>query len=263
MTSFVHFNHSHRLEDVQLPERFIYEETFPVCEGLFVELKETFNPTFGSRKYYETICSFLNTLGGYLIFGVRDDNRMIQGMKMTPKQVDLFLQFVDSLYNVVREQSNEYDNDKQIEHRGILFKTRIEQISKSYYVCVISCHPEENKKYCLSDGTTFTRTNAGTQKLKSIERMYSQKSIDKLLSTQKEEFSKRLSEREERYYQTLVKQEEKYNKQIKETIIQVSEVLYDTYHSQEDKKDPQTKDHRLFLMVFFFIVCSVLYLANY
>ncbi len=246
MSSFVPINHTTEFKDVHLPERLIYEETFPLCESLFIEFKQSFLPQHYARKYYETICSFLNTSGGYLVFGIRDNDRSIQGTKMDSKQIDQFLLFVDNLSNVIRYQANNISNEESTLLQNVLFKTRIEQIAKSYYICIISCHPEVNKKYCLSDGSVYIRTNAGTQKVKSIGKMYTQQTIDKLLKDK----------------------DVQYEKQIKEVIIQISDTLYDTYHhSVEQTTNPKNiemfEDNVLFLMVFFLIICSILYLANY
>lgn len=257
MSSFSHLNHTTQFKDVHLPERLIYEETFPLCESLFVEFKQSFLPQHYARKYYETICSFLNASGGYLIFGIRDNDRSIQGTKMDSKQIDQFLLFVDNLTNVIRYQSNRVTNEDSNAcqftegqqctiSQNVLFKTRIEQIAKSYYICIISCHPELNKKYCLSDGSVYTRTNAGTQKSKTIGKIYTQQAIDGLLK----------------------EKDIQHQKQLKEVVIQISDTLYNAYHhSVEQTTHPKQiemrEDNVLFLMIFFLIVCSVLYIANY
>jgi predicted HTH transcriptional regulator len=47
-------------------------------------------------KYLETICGFLNTKGGYLIFGIKDNLDLV-GLKLPNDSIDQFILRIDNI----------------------------------------------------------------------------------------------------------------------------------------------------------------------
>lgn len=72
---------------------FLSMRYFPHSEGPMLEFKKS---TKGILKIEATLCAFLNTEGGHLICGVRDD-RTLEWMDMEEKEIDLFLSRIDSI----------------------------------------------------------------------------------------------------------------------------------------------------------------------
>ncbi len=126
----VHLSLATTMADIRLPERFILGDVLPWCESQCVEFKMSFVPQLYAQRYTEIVCSFLNAHGGYLIFGVRNVDRSVQGIKMSVEQLEQFSLFVDQL-------------NLTICPKGCV-KSRVEQIVKSYYVCVIECAPNQH-----------------------------------------------------------------------------------------------------------------------
>jgi len=239
------------MDEVILPERFCYQDILPLCESRFIEFKENFNSEKMFRKYYETVCAFLNAKGGHLIFGIRDRDRLIQGIKMNQQQIDDFLLFVDRLTMVVtyqpesREQSV-LDGEKVIYVPPTVFRTRVEQITKNQYICIISCYPENGRKYCLTDKSVFVRNHAGNFRVKPSHVVYTQEEVDRMINT------------------SIAKLEKEHNKRHHELAITISDSIYDYYHhsSSETLYTDKCVDHRFPLMLMFMVVFSLIYLSN-
>lgn len=259
MSSFINLSNDTKLEDVKLPDRFCYLDVFPACESRYIEFKEYFNPEKMSRKYYETACAFLNSSGGHLLFGIRDRDRVIQGVRMNQQHIDAFLLFVDRLSSVITYQpesrqqkitANPLD-DQSVYVPPSVFKSRVEQISKNYYVCVISFAPEENKKYCLTDKSIYIRVQAGNYKVKPAQVIYNQNEVDRILHNKIQEV------------------QNEYDKRMKEIVIQVSNSLYDLYNprligtSCDTPQNETNIEHMIPLFVMFVVISSLLYVANF
>jgi predicted HTH transcriptional regulator len=85
---------------------------FRFCESNYIEFKESVcHQSF--QKYIETICAFLNTGGGYLIFGIRDDAQMV-GLEMNRKTLDTFKCKIDSILHQNLIIGTNMDNKPEI-----------------------------------------------------------------------------------------------------------------------------------------------------
>ncbi len=145
---------------------------FPYPESSELELKLTFNKNF-IGKYEETICGFLNSGGGKLIFGISDDLQLI-GLNLNSKEIDECVLSLDNIirYNrIVRNDSNlKTINPSSIKISQIVNITR----KKFLIVTVIS---EENVKYQLKNGRIYFRLGASNL-FQKTEKFYSQQDFD-------------------------------------------------------------------------------------
>jgi hypothetical protein len=79
-----------------LPTKFHHRHDFPFPESVTVECKSSLYDRF---KMYETLCAFLNTMGGYFVIGVNDKGAMIG---ITRAEVDKSLLIVDCIVQTSR-----------------------------------------------------------------------------------------------------------------------------------------------------------------
>ena len=70
-------------------------ERFPTPEGLQLEFKETWGACTTS-KMHETICAFLNSAGGYLMYGVQDSGKI---MGISRDEADKILLRADDIFH--------------------------------------------------------------------------------------------------------------------------------------------------------------------
>jgi hypothetical protein len=127
-----------------------------------------------------------------------------------------------------------------------VFRTRVEQITKNQYICIISCYPENGRKYCLTDKSVFVRNHAGNFRVKPSHVVYTQEEVDRMVNT------------------SIAKLEKEHNKRNHELAITISNSIYDYYHhsSSETLSTDKCVDHRFPLMLMFMVVFSLIYLSN-
>lgn len=139
---------------------------FPEHEGLIFEFKKSFEIKH-TNKIYETICAFLNTEGGHIIFGIEDENRQIIGLNKSSKEFDLFKLKIDQIYSrpEILTQSNNV-----LQPCTILCKSYTNSHGKELmYIAV-----KKNSEQCmLINGITVYRANASNYIAKH-EKMYTE-----------------------------------------------------------------------------------------
>jgi predicted HTH transcriptional regulator len=140
-----------------LVPRFLLNDRFPYPEGTQLEFKKTFHIN-QHNKYRETICAFLNTNGGHIIYGILN-NCMINGCILSPVDKDNILLFVDSIYNILKKTNGETIPKNTI-------KVYFEEISKNNYIIIISCYKVDNDEYQFLAGDSWIRMNASNMKTK-------------------------------------------------------------------------------------------------
>lgn len=82
-----------------LPTFHLWTHT-TVPESTWLEYKENIpKETEGIRKMEATVCGFLNTNGGYMVYGVRDIDGALVGVQATGKLYDRFMLSIDSIFH--------------------------------------------------------------------------------------------------------------------------------------------------------------------
>ena len=138
--------------------RYLLNDTYPYPEGTQLEFKKMFHIN-QLPKYRETICAFLNTNGGHMIFGILN-NCIIEGCLLNESEKDKILLYVDSIYNILKKV-----NGDNIELNCV--KVFFEEIAKDLYIIIISCYKNKsNDSYQFLGGDSWIRMNASNMKTK-------------------------------------------------------------------------------------------------
>ncbi len=155
---------------------------FPYPEGKQYEFK---NSLFISNKIIPTICGFLNTDGGYLIFGVDDTTLEITGLKATTKEVDIFiLDNIDKIFhNSVIINKDDFTTLKPHNLTSkVLWKN-------NKVIVIVTVSPDEGIQYQVDNGTMYYRANASNLKVRT-DKMYNEFSVNSMLQSQKKHLTK-------------------------------------------------------------------------
>ncbi len=148
---------------------------FPYNESNKFEYKLSINDE-EFNKYLETICGFLNTNGGYLIFGIKDNLDVI-GLKVKSKKLDNFILKIDGIFNNnnivgIDIESKEFVKLKQ---SNIVTKQITNKDDKKFLIFEIV--PDPNVKYQLSNGLIYYRLGASNY-FEKTEKIYRQSEFD-------------------------------------------------------------------------------------
>lgn len=144
---------------------------FPYPESSWIELKNAYTSCH-YEKIIQTICAFLNTKGGYMIFGVNND-REITGVGL--KGYDGFALKIDDIYhrNLITQEDGRTIDPKTITIN--LIKTQGDK-----NICVIRVRTEKGKTYCIAkDNTVWYRLNASNYKCRTLNVTYTRKEFEK------------------------------------------------------------------------------------
>lgn len=154
-----------------LPE-FILNETYAYTEGNTLEFKQNFNKSI-KDKYIETVCAFINTDGGRLIFGIKNCG-LISGCYIYRAELDSILLFFDQMnQHLFSENGESFDSS--------LIKSKITLIAKDTYIIEIICQKKSSEyKYQKKDGKCYIRNNAGNTQIK-MKKLYSHEEYDLIL----------------------------------------------------------------------------------
>ncbi len=158
------------MNNITLPSRFIWGQNININEGRHIEYKLNYNET-AHKTYENTICAFLNSGGGYLIFGIKD-NGLIEGIIGSIQKIDSIKLFVDRVHtNLIITDGSKIEFDTT--------NVYVEQILYNKYIIVVKCIPTINKQYQFINGNFFTRLNA-SNKSSNVPRFYTQTHIKDL-----------------------------------------------------------------------------------
>ncbi len=135
--------------------------TFPYPEGIQFEFKKTFTSVARSvktkDKLYQTICAFLNTQGGYLIYGIDDETREIHGVPITKsKELDAFLLKVDNIYhsNILMQE-----NGTPLVP-GTVVATIVPVTKYQTHLCIVKVTPTPGVTCIFHSGEKYVRLSA-------------------------------------------------------------------------------------------------------
>ena len=139
--------------------RYLLNDIYPYPEGVQLEFKKCFHIN-QHDKYRETLCAFLNTNGGHMIFGILD-NCIINGCSLNEGEKDRILLFADSIYNILKKTNGEPIHPNSL-------KVYFEEIAKNIYIIIISCYRDNTNDllYQFIGGDSWIRMNASNMKTK-------------------------------------------------------------------------------------------------
>lgn len=232
-----------------LPKQWVYGEKVPFVESNMVELKEVSifsglfkctSPTSGLPKFRDTLIGFLNSGGGYLILGIRND-RTIAGVKdMSDSDLDRFKLWVDSTFNVIMYKDGRPIDPSQTSLKVLIFPVE-EAETKTYVVCVEAIHTGQALDIMTRSGKIIYRLNASNYKIAS-EPMYRKRDVQGMITAiqsqmqstinDKHKALKLLQEKHKEEIEALLKGEkERSDQHIRSIMTQVSDSLYSKYSS--------------------------------
>lgn len=164
---------------------------FPYSESDKFEYKQSINDKF-FNKYIETICGFLNTRGGYLIFGIKD-NLDIIGLKIKQKELDNFILRIDSILGSNQIIGIDSESGEFVKLKSSNIKPRqIVNMEKKVFL-VVEVLSEPNVKFQLANGLIYYRLGASNyfEKTERIFRQADFESACKNIQTKADEDNKK------------------------------------------------------------------------
>ncbi len=200
---------------IELPtdNELINMSNFPCTEGPHIEFKQSF---CNVNKLNKTICSFLNSNGGYLISGVEDETCRIIGVQATIKDIDNYILSVDNIFHqkIILTSEGYTIHPSCIKVKCLKLKDK-----EDIYIIIVKIIPTEGKKYKLKDGSIFYRVNASNFKVSS-EKMFCLSEMNCVINKTKNKITSEYSS----MFNYIKKEHEKtkkelnnFKKQIKET----------------------------------------------
>lgn len=141
---------------------FLYEDfdkvKFPYNESDRLEYKEAFTDN-GMKKYIESICGFLNSGGGKLIFGIKDNLQLV-GLNLKSKQLDKCILRIDEIIQNKQIIGIDKSTNKPININPTCIKPiSITNISGKKFL-IVNVIPDENIQYQLLNGKCYYRLGA-------------------------------------------------------------------------------------------------------
>ncbi len=151
---------------------------FPYAEGKQYEFKEAFNEyrqninKTTAERIVQTICAFLNSNGGYIVCGIRDENRALIWLDLTPEQLDDILLRIDNIYHGKMIYTTDFED---IKIHNIQTKV-LEKDGK--YLIIVKAVPDIGKEYRTYEYKWY-RLNASNYAEK-MEKFFRAKDISSL-----------------------------------------------------------------------------------
>ena len=219
---------------------FFDGDKFPFNESDFYEYKESYNKDIFD-KYLETICGFLNTNGGNLIFGITDNLDTVGLNKKNETEIDKIVLRFDSIIgndNIMGNSIDVPDSDNSqcsnslLRHYNIVTKIIKNKHNKKFLW--IKVKPDEKIKYHLAKtGFVYYRLGASNYKEK-VERLYTQRQFDSACANYELRAEQTNKENIELFQKTLKDKEQKID-ELNQKISVYSTHLsnYSTHHNQQ------------------------------
>jgi predicted HTH transcriptional regulator len=214
-------------------------DTFPIPEGKNFEFKQSVKSI---DKLLPTICAFLNAEGGYIVFGVIDNNRRICGLRINSKQVDDFiLAHIDSIFQykrIINQETKEPINPEYI-------RTEVIKRDDLTYVIVIKIiSPDENITYQIYDGEVFYRLNASNMRIRS-DKVYLEEQVTHMLINQKKSLEKEYANII-RSFNIEIKKQSKLIESLSSSNKKVEKILYDKILTEKNEMEQAIIPHNTF-----------------
>jgi len=212
------------------PDNIDKIDIFPIPEGKHFEFKQSVKSI---DKLLPTICAFLNAEGGYIVFGVIDNNRRICGLRINSKQVDDFiLAHIDSIFQykrIINQETKEPINPEYI-------RTEVIKRDDATYVIVIKIiSPDEDITYQIYDGEVFYRLNASNMRVRS-DKVYLEEQVTHMLINQKKSLEKEYSNII-RSFNTELKKQSKLIENLSQSNKKVEKILYEKILNEKEEME--------------------------
>ena len=205
-----------------LLDRYYLHDIYPYPESVQLEFKKSYHVN-QLDKYRETVCAFLNTFGGHIIFGITNDCVII-GNYLNQKDIDSIMLFADSIYTILKT----VDGDN-IKPGSITVK--FEKIANNLYIIIFTCIRYENVKYQFISGESWIRMNASNKKVNE-NKLYQQQQLDII---------------KHKLYV-------KHQKEIKDTIVVISNILIKKHNKESELKLNNRINYYLIILCVFSII---------
>jgi predicted HTH transcriptional regulator len=157
-----------------------YATHFPMPEGTNLEFKEGFATPMD--KIFATICGILNAGGGYMVFGVRDRDHAITGIRPRGKEYDRFLLNIDTIYHGHTVRTVDAPGDAI--PLGTV-TTCLVTAAEDIQMLVITMRPENGKFYETADGVRWHRLSASNYRERVPQGVYTKKDVDDAVRNQR------------------------------------------------------------------------------
>lgn len=237
---------------------------FPHRESDKFEFKESIGPKLFD-KYIQTICGFLNTGGGNLIFGIKDNLGLVGLNSTKQKELDNFILRFDSIINEkqivgikclkiqikdIIDDENKIDNEDKINNLNTeqvvclsSSNIKINQIkSNSGKIFLwIEVIPEPDVKYQLANGMVYHRLGASNY-FEKTERIYKQNDFESACKKIQKNAELENKSNIQLFQQTL-KEKNKHIELLNKKIQQVEETnqMYEKYLENTIKNQSQSQ----------------------
>lgn len=214
-------------------------DIFPIPEGKHFEFKQSVKSI---DKLLPTICAFLNAEGGYIIFGIIDNNRRICGLRINSKQVDDFiLAHIDSIFQyrrIINQETKEPINPEYI-------RTEVIKRDDNTYVIVIKIiSPDENITYQIYDGEVFYRLNASNMRIRS-DKVYLEEQVTHMLINQKKSLEKEYANII-RSFNIEIKKQSKLIESLSSSNKKVEKILYEKILNEKEELEQSITESKRF-----------------
>lgn len=134
-------------------------DVYPEGESQTLEFKQSLEKLC-KDKVHPTICAFLNTKGGRLVFGIEDTQRLIVGLPADSKKIDSMLLHIDSIYQSKRIVDDD-NNPPPLGH----VTTYVVSLSGERKLLVVDVLPSKDKVYKIADGVAYFRLSASNYRM--------------------------------------------------------------------------------------------------
>jgi predicted HTH transcriptional regulator len=155
---------------------------FPMMESHTLELKLGVSPVI-KTKCIPTFCAFLNSKGGYIVFGVEDKERKIVGIEANSQELNNELLWFDNFYHIKRIT----DIDGNYLEPGNL-EARVVEVRPSVRIIVVTVRPTPGKTYKCQDGSVWYRLSASIFRIRETS---PEKEMNKIMKRLTEEKKRR------------------------------------------------------------------------
>jgi predicted HTH transcriptional regulator len=205
--------------------------TFKEFENNCFEFKENIHLPQGYSKYLETLCGFLNTRGGYLIFGINDSGALV-GIQNDLKEIDRFVCKIDGIVSDGHIMRRNMDTGEvsYLSSENI-HPTRYRNSSGKIFV-VVEAKPSASStfrfKYQLVNGRVFYRLGASNY-FEKTERVYKQSDYESQLRNMESNFNQENLNNISLFEKTLQEKEEKLS--LLSSELQQTKQLNDVYQT--------------------------------
>ncbi len=143
---------------MSISEKDFDKVKFPYNESDTLEYKESFSDN-GMKKYIESICGFLNSGGGKLIFGIKDNLELV-GLNLKSNQIDKCILKIDQIIQNKQLIGIDKSTNKPININPTCIKPiTITNITGKKFL-IVNVIPDENIKYQLLNGKCYYRLGA-------------------------------------------------------------------------------------------------------